>query len=308
MKEDYIEYVNKLSLDKKMAGCHKTAQNYEVALRSFCRYVSEFLHRESVMFVEITSELMSAYEKYLISVCRIRRNTSSAYLRTLRAAYNNAVEDGLCKDRAPFRKVYTGTDKTRKRSLTDGALRSLFSVSLPDVGNLSQARDIFCFSFLAQGMPFVDLVTLRYSDFATGKTVLVYTRSKTGETINVKVTQLMRQIVEKYHDSGDKYAFSIGIDHSDHKSYETALRRYNRHLRKLAQMANIDHVLSSYCARHTWASQAFSRSVPLSVISKCMGHTSEKTTRIYLASLNDSETHPLLSNMTLEYESMIKLT
>lgn len=308
METDYIDYVKNMSLNKKKAGCHKTSHNYDVAIRSFCRFVSEVLKRKRVPLSDLTSELFASYEKYLLTGCGLRRNTSSAYLRSLRAAYNNAVDEGLCSDKSPFRKVYTGTDKTRKRSLTDGALRNLFTLSLPADGCLTLARDIFCFSFLAQGMPFVDLVSLRYSDFLTEKPALVYTRSKTGETVYVRVTQLMRTIVEKHHREGDKYAFSIGIDHDDHKSYETALHRYNRHLRKLAQMANIGTRLSSYCARHTWATQAFSRSVPLSVISRCMGHTSEKTTRIYLAQLADSENHPLLSNMASEYESMIRLS
>ena len=98
----------------------------------------------------------------------------------------------------------------------------------------------------------------------------------------------MQEIVERYSSSPNSpYLFSIITSSTDdsRKQYLSVLCRINRHLKQIGKELGLHQPLTMYCARHSWASIAHAEGVPLSVISEGMGHDSEKTTQIYLASL-----------------------
>mgnify|MGYP003289420818 FL=1 len=300
----FINYTLKLADYKDNLANHKTALNYRAAARSFAQFVKTYLGKTDLELTDLESPLIESYEQWLLKSKRICKNSSSAYIRCLRASYRNAVKKGLCKDLNPFETVYSGTDRTRKRSLDDKSLKKLFAMDLSHSYALMQTRDLFYFSFLAQGMPFVDLVRIRYQDIKVTSRFFRYNRSKSGECVNVRITRKMLMIVDKYHIVGDVYAFSLGINPYAHNEYSNALHRYNRNLRQLAKMLGLENGLSSYCARHSWANQAYRLNIPLSVISCCMGHTNEKTTKIYLASLAETEMHSYVSVLNKIYEPL----
>lgn len=300
----YIEYICLQADNKRIAGKCKTSQNYIIAARSFERYLKSYYKRSDIDLSEINSDMISDYEHFLLCDNRISRNTSSAYIRSLRAVYRMAIQNELCCDSSPFSNVYTGIDRTRKRTLDDNSLKLILSLDLDEEPLLLRARDIFYFSFLAQGMPFVDLTRLRYAEINTNENYFRYCRSKSKETVSVMISSKMKDVVKKYHNKGDVYAFSLGIDPYNQKEYSNELHRYNIHLRRIAAMAGIKSGLSSYCARHSWASQAYRLNIPVSVISCCMGHTSENTTRIYLSSLAESELHASVSILNRVYEPL----
>ncbi len=262
-----------------------TAHNYRCAMKSF----SDFLNNKDITFSLMTGKLISDYEQWLFDR-GVVRNSSSFYLRVLRSAYNKAVKKGLAKQSNPFEDVYTGVDRTRKRAMNEDLIMELIKLELKTKG-LRLARDLFIFSYCMRGMAFVDIAYLKKSDISGG--FISYIRRKTGQQMCVKIEPCAQNIIDHYTEKtkGSQYVFPI-ITVSDPKKaysqYQSKLGYYNRQLKALSKELGADLPISSYWARHSWATSARDKNVPLSVISAGMGHTSEKTTEIYLASLDNS--------------------
>lgn len=263
-------------------GKTRTSETYATALRSFMR----FREGRDVLLDELSAELISHYETWLRSH-DLSRNTTSFYMRILRAAYNRAVELGLTAQTHPFRYVYTGVEKTVKRAVTFRHVKKIKDMELPAGTSLEWARDMFMFSFYTRGMSFVDMAYLRKRDLQDG--VLVYRRKKTGQLLTIKWEECMQEIIDKYDDAKSAYLLPI-IRHPKHerRQYESALHLINTRLKEISIRSGLPSRLTMHVARHSWATAAQSNRIPLSVISESMGHGSEKTTRIYLASLDNS--------------------
>ena len=272
-----------------------TAENYRTAVRSFIR----FCGNTDVPVSALNADTVRRYERWLRGqgVCP---NTSSCYLRSLRAIYNKAASKRLVKDRAPFKGLFTGNERTVKRSIGAEEMRRLVLTPFPppcgggkEKGAApapgASALDLFLFSFYAMGMPFTDLAHLRKRQVKDG--VLTYRRCKTGRQVRVKLEKCMLDILEKYKAEGTDYLFPILYKVKDGRicpvSYPCALNRYNRSLKQLARQAGIAVNLTSYVARHSWASIAYEQGVDLPVISKALGHTDTKTTLIYIEGIKD---------------------
>lgn len=263
-------------------GKHRTSETYHAALRSFM----QFRDGKDILFEEIDADLMLTYEAHLRGK-GLARNSTSFYMRILRAVYNRAVEKGLTVNRNPFKQVYTGVDKTIKRAIPLKAIKQIKNLDLTMQPSLEFARDMFLFSFYTRGMSFIDLAYLRKRDLANG--VLTYRRRKTGQQLLIRWEKCMQEIVKKYSTPADSpYLLPIitAPGNADRAQYQTMLHRVNNSLKKIAALADIPVQLTMYVARHSWASAAKSKNIPISVISEGMGHDSEMTTQIYLASLD----------------------
>ena len=261
-----------------------TAANYEKVIRSF----SAFLQGREVTFSDLTVRLVEEYAVFLVQRGLVR-NSVSFYMRTLRAIHNKAVRHHLAVPARPFQAVYTGVDRTRKRAVSEETIRRLHRLELPPGSRLALARDLFLFSYCARGMAFVDIAYLKKSDVRDD--VIHYVRRKTGQGLAVRVEPLVLQIMDRHANGNTPYLFPLLTSTDSREAYaqyRTALNAYNRALRQLADLLPGDSVLTSYTARHTWATTARNRNVPLSVISAGMGHASEQTTRVYLDSIADA--------------------
>ena len=267
----------------KQMGKIRTAENYSCTLKSFMQFRGD----RDVLLSEIDSDLMQLYEAYLHGKGAVR-NTSSFYMRILRAVYNRALEKELMEQRNPFRHVYTGVDKTVKRAVPLSAIKRMKNLDLSLQPNLEFARDMFLFSFYTRGMSFIDMAYLKKKDLQNG--ILSYRRQKTGQQLFVKWEKPMQEIVDKYDTNATPYLLPVIRDmHADaRRQYKNAAHLVNDKLKKLGEQLGLDIPLTSYVARHGWASIAKDRNIPLAIISEAMGHDSEKTTRIYLASLDTS--------------------
>ncbi len=263
-------------------GKQRTAETYRATLRSFMQFREE----KDMLLQEIDADTMLIYEAHLRSK-GLARNTTSFYMRILRAVYNRAVEKELTINRNPFKHVYTGVDKTVKRAIPLKAIRQIKNLDLSLHPFLDFARDMFLFSFYTRGMSFIDMAYLRKKDLANG--VLTYRRRKTGQQLLIRWEKCMQEIVKKYGTPTDSpYLLPIitGLGNSERAQYQTMLHRVNTSLKKIATLAAVPVQLTMYVARHSWASAAKSKNIPISVISEGMGHDSEMTTQIYLASLD----------------------
>lgn len=268
----------------KQRGQVRTAETYRAALNSFSRFLSRN-GSDDMMLDAITSQTMLAYEAYLKARGNMP-NTTSFYMRILRAVYNHAVESEIIEDRHPFRKVFTGADKTVKRALPLAQLKKIRNLDLSQSPRDDLALDMFMMSFYLRGMSFIDMAFLRKSDLSDG--YVTYRRRKTGQQLRIRWTAEMQEILDRHRPNPTRYLLPI-IMHEDinqRNAYRNASERINRSLRKIAPLAGIQIPLTLYCARHSWASAAQTKGIPLSVISEGMGHDSEATTRIYLASID----------------------
>lgn len=267
----------------KHNGKIRTAETYKATLNSF----KKFRQDEDIMLDCLNSEVMEAYEAWHHNR-GVTPNTISFYTRILRAVYNRAVENEVIENRSPFRHVYTGIDKTVKRALPLEVIKKIKGMDLSLNAALDFARDMFMMSFYLRGMSFIDMAYLKMSDLKSG--YITYRRRKTGQQLTIEWTNDMQLVLDKYPENESDYLLpiikTVGIN--ERCTYRNVGYNINRGLKQISQMLNLNFRLTMYVARHSWASAAKAKGVPLSVISEGMGHDSEATTQIYLASLDTS--------------------
>lgn len=278
-----FRFMESVIMNLKECGKIRTAETYTATLRSFSR----FRRGRDIMLDEITPDIIQAYEAYLRARGAVP-NTTSFYMRILRAVYNRAVESEAIEQRNPFRHVYTGTERTVKRAIPIAAISRIKNLELPRGSKMDFARDMFMLSFYLRGMSFVDMAFLRKKDRADNH--VTYRRRKTGQRLDIAWTKEMQSIVEKYPPNPTQYLLPILTNPlSDERiAYRNRASCINRQLKTIARMTNLKIPLTLYCARHSWASAARTKGIPVSIISEGMGHDSEATTQIYLASLETS--------------------
>ncbi|MBQ8501961.1 MAG: site-specific integrase [Bacteroides sp.] len=273
-------YMEQMIAQYRLHGRHRTGETYSSTLSSF----SKFRKNIDVMLEDIDADMLEEYASFL-KRNNLSTNTISFYMKHLRAVYNRAVDNELIIDRCPFKRVSTSIERTPKRALPLKVIKRLKELDLSSNRSRRFARDMFLFSFYTRGMSFVDIAYLQKSNLR-GDT-LFYRRKKTNQPLTIHWESCMQEIWDAYRaDASSPYLFSIIKDPKNHrKQYQNASSLINRHLKEIGKSLGLKQPLTMYCARHSWASIARDEGVPLSVISEGMGHDSEKTTQIYLASL-----------------------
>ena len=245
----------------------------------------------NVSFRQVTRERLRRYGQYLYE-CGLKPNTVSTYMRMLRSIYNRGVEAGS----APyiprlFHDVYTGVDVRQKKALPVAELRKLLYED-PQSERLRHTQAIAALMFQFCGMSFADLAHLEKS--ALDRNVLRYNRVKTKTPISVEVLDTAKEMIHRLRNSQPSrpdcpdYLFDIlssdkkRKDEGAYREYQSALRRFNNCLKDLARALRLNSPVTSYTLRHSWATTAKYRGVPIEMISESLGHKSIKTTQIYL--------------------------
>lgn len=300
-EQSFFRFMEDTIARLKQLGKARTSETYTSAMNSFRRFLQSRApdgndngdgngcnrNDADILLDEMDSDTMATYEVYLKNN-DVSPNSSSFYMRNLRAVYNRAVEKDLTVQRFPFRHVYTGVEKTTKRAIPLNVIRKIRKMDLSMNPNLDFARDMFLFSFYTRGMSFVDMAYLRKKDLNGG--ILSYRRRKTGQQLFIRWEKYMQDIADKYDTTHSGYLLPIinpAINMDERKQYIYMGHNVNRSLKAVGERLGLPLPLTMYVARHAWASIARSKNVPISVISEGMGHDSEATTRIYLASLDN---------------------
>ena len=280
-----VAFMKQVAKGLQMGGNFGTAHVYRSSLNAIIAYRG----KGDFTFNEVTPEWIKGFEIHL----RGRGcswNTVSTYLRTFRAVYNRAVDcRGAVYVPHLFRSVYTGTRADRKRALDTEDMQKVFT-KLPQssavTSDIRRAQELFVLMFLLRGLPFVDLAYLRKSDLHNN--VITYRRRKTGRPLSVTLTSEAMSILKRYmnRDVSSPYLFPLlnsreGTKEAYHE-YQLALRNFNRQLMLLGEMLGLGDKLSSYTARHTWATTAYYCEIHPGVISEAMGHSSITVTETYL--------------------------
>ncbi len=262
-----------------------TVRAYKYTRGSICK----FMNYRHVRISDITPAFISEYERYLVK-SEISANTICFHIRNFKTIYNQAIIDGYpTPDSHPFRYVQTKQRKTIKRALDRKNIVRIKELNLDNKLGLRLARDLFLFSFYSRGMAMVDMVFLTREKIK--HRVMTYYRQKTSQCIEVAIIDELDEIINRYKDDSN-YVFPILRDVSQvehYRYYRLSVERTNRHLKKIGAMLELELPLTTYVARHSWATHAKMLGVSLSVISEGLGHTSENTTRIYLKAFDRSE-------------------
>lgn len=278
-----FNFMESIIIKLKQNGKVRTSETYTSALNSF----KKFRKDEDIMLDCLNSEVMEAYEAWHQSR-GVAPNTISFYTRILRAVYNRAVEEDIVENKNPFRHVYTGVDKTIKRALPLPVIKKIKALDLSLTPALDYARDMFMMSFMLRGMSFIDMAFLRKTDLQNG--YVTYRRRKTGQKLVIEWTNEMQLILDKYPENASDYLLPVirNPGTNERCTYHNMGYNINHSLKAVAKVVGVSIPLTLYVARHSWASIAKSKGIPLSVISEGMGHDNEATTQIYLASLDTS--------------------
>ena len=275
-----VAFMKQVAEELRMGGNFGTAHVYRSSTNAIIAYFS---------FDKVTPEWLKGFEVHL----RGRGcswNTVSTYLRTFRAVYNRAVNSRMIIYTPHlFRYVYTGTRADHKRALCDEDMKKVFtklSSSSAVPTTVRRAQELFILMFLLRGLPFVDLAYLRKSDLRDN--VITYRRRKTGRPLSVTLTPEAMILLKRYmsRDTDSPYLFPLlksgeGTKEAYHE-YQLALRSFNQQLMLLGKMLGLNDRLSSYAARHTWATTAYYCEIHPGIISEAMGHSSITVTETYL--------------------------
>lgn len=278
-----FKFMDKVISEMKHQKHNGTVHNYIATRNSF----RQFRENKDIPLELVDSTLIESYQLYL-KARQLTPNTISFYMRVLRAVYNRAVLQELTKDRKPFHSVFTGTEKTLKRAISINDIKRIKKLDLTSRPELEFARDIFIFLFFCRGMSFIDAAFLEKTNIQNQR--LTYRRHKTGQLLNIKVINKIEALLGKYERKSTTYLLPIITNQrrDARKQYEAALRRVNNGLKVIGKILQLPIPLTTYVSRHSWATIAKSKNIPIGVISDALGHDSIKTTQIYLDLIDSS--------------------
>ncbi|RGK25801.1 tyrosine-type recombinase/integrase [Bacteroides intestinalis] len=290
-KDDLRLYMPEVIGMLKREGKFPAMHVYACTLRSYEKFCAEERHPKnataSLSMQEIfTPERLREYEDWLAGQ-QSSPNTISTYMRTLQAVYNRWMSPGIeGYNPVLFKDVYTKVESRTKRALTAEQMEQLRNTDF-SVLTLRQQQVLtyFLLMFMLRGMPFIDLAHLRKSDLRNRR--ITYRRHKTGKLMVVDVPPDAMRLLQKYRDKTDsEYLFPLlhgGLFMEEHHHrYQETLRHFNRELARLMKQLLPGVSVSSYTARHTWATLAYHSGVPVGLISQSLGHSSIRVTMTYL--------------------------
>lgn len=298
------DYIDRLLAEKRV-GNAKTFQELRTSLTKFCRSLDFY-------FIDIDAEWLKWYEQWLRVERHYSDNSIGIRFRSLRVLYNSAITDGLIKKTDyPFDtfKVSRFKEATAKRSLTKEDIRRIMDCEVRTLTKypkpfLQLAKDLFLFSYLSCGINLTDILHIRYADIVNGR--LVFNRQKTGKLLSFQLQPAALDILDKYRQPNaypQDYIFPVlrrSVHVTAQQQYGRVQRtnkRINRYLKLIGEHLHLPITLTTYVARHSFATVLKRSGVSTSIISESLGHSSEKITQIYLDSFENSQIDAAMQNL-----------
>lgn len=289
----FTEVINRLEKSNKIgnASVYKDSKNA----------VFQFYTNQNLAFSDINYKFLKTFEEHLLAKGN-KPNGIFVYMRTIRALINSAIKEGYCKsDYYPFKNQFinpNGYDPsklnkpTNKKALTEEQLKQIISFEIPESSTLYDAKNIFAFSFYTMGMNFTDIALLKWSNVKGDR--IEYLRAKTGKNYSIKLLEPAIAIINYYKAfkrNTERIFPILNENHITPKQINTrikkVLKKTNSDLRDLVKDAGLeinDYRITTYVARHSWATILKRKGVSTSIISEGLGHQTEKTTQVYLDS------------------------
>ena len=258
-----------------------------------------------IPFSAIDISWLNKYEKWLRSKGNKER-TMSLMFRTLRSAYNKAIKAKCArKSDYPFDeyKINKFDTKTQKRAIAKTEVLK-FTKEVDNIGKrqyVQLSKDIFIFSYLCGGINFTDIANLTKVNITNGR--IHYIRQKTGKLIKLGISEEAMQIIKKYESESKGYLFPI-LNANIHKTplqkqnrIHKMLGKINKNLKLIAAQLNVDANMTTYVARHSFASVLKKSGVSIALISEALGHSDLSTTQVYLDSFDNEQIDAAMQNL-----------
>ena len=301
--EYLLKQIEIMKVEKRIGNAKVYRSTYN-SLFAFCGNLN-------ISFASIDSAWLRRYETFL----RSRENSSNTIgirFRELRALYNKAIEDNLVHEKNyPFKrfKVARFSKKTSKRAIKKEDIKRIMNVDLRLITKyhsplLYLSKDLFLFSYLGCGINLIDIAYLRYENITENR--LRFNRHKTGQPINFALQGQLREIILKYTKEGcspKDFIFPI-LDRRIHKTQQQqddriikVTKGINRNLKKIGQFLNLSIPITTYVARHSFATVLKRSGVNISIISEALGHTNLSTTQYYLDSFENEQIDEAMKNL-----------
>lgn len=276
-------------IDSKQTG---NARAYRDTKRSFFKFYGE---GKNLFFKDIDVQLLNKYEVFL----RANDGTDggiSVKMRTIRALYNNAIQEGIAtRSNYPFTayKISKFKNAGNKRALNAKDIEKIKNFDTTSYPTLINSKNYFVFSYLTRGMNFYDMMMLKWKNVEGDK--IVYVRRKTKGRFAIRITTPVKEILAYYKQKSNTTDYIFPILLSDNLTpmqielrKDKVLKAYNKHLKKIAELLHIDANITSYVARHSFANNLKEIGIPTDVISEAMGHQNLTVTQAYLKELENS--------------------
>ncbi len=291
VQNNIFNFWNEIVDEMNIAGRTGNARVYKDVL-----HVVKLYHRSHhLLFKDVTPSFLNKFEVF----CRARGGTDGGIaikMRAIRAIYNFAIQRNLAIEESyPFKdyKISKLKGKGLKKALSFPEVLEIIKLDLNKYPHLTNCKHYFTFSFYTRGMNFTDMLWLEWKNVTEDR--IYYTRSKTKGNFTIKILPPVRDILNYYKERSlnTKYVFPLLL--SDDLTYaqvanrkHKTLQRYNKELKEIAQICNINKPLTSYVARHSFANSLKQKGVATDVISESMGHQNLAITQAYLKELDNS--------------------
>jgi len=277
----FFEYAKKLIEELYSANRIGTARSYKFVVR----ILKNYLKGKDLKFEQVNLEFLNTLTNQHLQKGN-SYNGLAVYMRTIRAIYNKAINEGIVDaELYPFRKYKIVTKKTAKRAIKRESLLSIIDLQLAQHHPLFNTRNYFLISYFMRGIPFIDMALLKVENIVNGR--IHFSRQKTDKTYDIKITEELAEIIKFYIHGKSKHDYILPITKYDepkqqYQGIENDRQRYNKKLKKIAEICDIEENLTSYVS---FATHAKNLGIPITAISEMLGHESIKTTQIYLDSL-----------------------
>lgn len=280
-----FEFFDEVIEDEIKSGKTGNARVYKDTKNSLLK----FSNSTNLRFNDITVVFLQKYEVYL----RSNKNNDGGIavkMRQLRALYNDAINRGIANEEFyPFKKYKISKlkGKATKRALTIVEVKKILNINISEYPHLQNSFNYFLFSYYCRGMNFIDLMKLKWSNIQ-GENIY-YTRSKTNRQFVIKILEPVSKVLMNYRglQNNSNYVFPLIVNANmtptqlENRKAKT-LKKFNKDLKELAKIADIESNITSYVIRHSYATNMKFLGVSSDIISQSMGHSNVEITQSYL--------------------------
>jgi len=297
----FLEQIQELKNEKRIGN----ANFYKSALYSLKAFNNGTME---IPFTEIDVNWLQRYESWMKGNGN-SINSLGVRFRALRAIYNLAIKQYVVKkEYYPFEefKVSKLRETTKKRAIPKTDIQKIIDFEVEEITNyhsplIELAKDVFVFSYLCCGINFIDIAYLKRSNIKGER--IVYSRHKTGKVINFPLQPHAIELINKYNNPNSEYLFPIlnekvhMTEWQQHYRIQKTIKKVNKWLKIIAEKIGIETNLTSYVARHSYATVLKRSGVNVALISETLGHSDLKTTQIYLDSFENSQIDEAMKNL-----------
>ncbi len=274
-----------------------------------------------LMFEQITVDFLLEYEKWMLTYGKLSQkanendspasaSTVGIYLRQLRAIFNKAIADGITTHYPFGKRAYRIPGKRNiKKALTK---REILSIIQYDTAGqdlfIQRSKDFWVFSYLSNGMNFFDILQLKWSDFNPSENTITFVREKTARTtkenqksITIYLRDLQLQVIEKWGSKDSVYIFPFINTEMDAVTKKNSITQFiqvtNKWTKRIGQELGLQKPVTTYTARHSFATILLRSEAPIAFISQSLGHTNISTTEAYLGSFEEDKAREYLGEL-----------